>query len=162
MNYWKVTPGLNLSMNNHINSNDNKSFYLLTRRKPIYNPSVFYSNQKPMCVNKKSNANNNSFNSYKEIIAKSFVDKIKKEKQKLPKIFTINNKQQKAISTVYLKLNLSNLSYLRSQSTGRIRNVKRKKVPIENNRNNIILKCFKNDMIRESMTHSVSTKVMLR
>ena len=135
MNYWKITPGLNLSLNNHSNSNDNKSFYPLSKRKPVYNPSVFYSNQKP-CVSKKGNPNNNSFNSYKEIIAKSFVDKIKKEKQKLPKIFTIN--KQNAISTVYLKLNLSNLSYLRSQSTGRIRNVKRKKIPAENNRNNKI------------------------
>lgn len=133
--------------------------------------SVFYNYNKEKSIdNSNTGYNTNKEKTFKKVLIKSFVSKIKqKEKLRykfLPKLLQTNRQNIKhtdiinkknEIPTIYLKLNLANLNYLRSKSTGRSVNSKdlNKKSKRESEiEKKIFFQCIKNDLLRESITNS--------
>ena len=133
--------------------------------------SVFYNYNKEKSIdNSNTGYNTNKEKTFKKVIIKSFVSKIKqKEKLRykfLPKLLQTNRQNIKhaniinkknEIPTIYLKLNLANLSYLRAKSTGRSVNYNdlNKKSKRESEiEKKILFQCIKNDLLRESITNS--------
>lgn len=164
---------MNISYQNLLlNKSSNQGIPVYQVKSAVDYSLVFYNfNKKKTIDNSNAGYNTNKEKTFKKVLINSFISKIKeKEKLKkklLPKLLQKNHKddikqinimsKKNEAPTVYLKLNLANLNYIRSKSTGRPVNFKdlNKKKKIESKiEKKIFFQYIKNDLLRESITNS--------